>query len=476
MTPTIRLAKLTAVSILAIAVSAVGGTAAQAADDEPSEAPTESSQGAEAPAEEPAPEPVVEEPAPEPVAEEPAPEPVAEEPVVVRPVTVWVSSSADSGPKTFRAAVDAANSDPTIERIAFRRRVAVELQSSVVYAGTQNLLISGRRASVSGATAPISATWDGGLFVSTSAADLDIRSLTFSDSFNNGIAVMLPATAGDNVSVSLTKVTVTGSAYHGIYIDGANNGLVGCADPHAVDSDASVSVNTKRVEFSGNGTAANSPALAGCSADFDGLHVEEGGLGDVTVVLQRTEAFGNSGDGVAVEESDVGAVVVIGQHSSLDANGGNGFLASEAGEGNLNTTMIRAETVGNGAVGLRVHESGTGDTVTVLRGGVADNNDAGGVDIDEHGIGTLAVELHRMNASDSANGDGIALNEHDDGFLSATFFKTNATDNAGRGIAIIQTDIGGGQLFVQRGDFRDNGGTGVETLGLDSVQLIRVKQ
>ena len=66
--------------------------------------------------------------------------------------TALVSNTADAGAGSFRAAVEAANSDPAITSIRFRRDLGtIELQSTVTYTGTQALTIDGRGTEIASA-------------------------------------------------------------------------------------------------------------------------------------------------------------------------------------------------------------------------------------------------------------------------------------------------------------------------------------
>src|SRR5262245_23809810 len=78
--------------------------------------------------------------------------------------TALVTSTADAGPGTFRAAVAAASADPTIDAIQFDDALLVELASDVVYTGSQSLTVFGADSTLTGDGSK-DVTWDGGLFV-----------------------------------------------------------------------------------------------------------------------------------------------------------------------------------------------------------------------------------------------------------------------------------------------------------------------
>ncbi len=131
--------------------------------------------------------------------------------------TVLVTSAADAGPDTFRAAVDAANANPAVDTIEFDGPLAVTLDLGRRLHRRQHLTILGADSTLSG-DGSMDATWDGGLFVSRGAADITIEDLSFQDSFNNGVGIFIPA-GGGPVAVTLTRVTIQGSRFHGLYVD-----------------------------------------------------------------------------------------------------------------------------------------------------------------------------------------------------------------------------------------------------------------
>lgn len=57
--------------------------------------------------------------------------------------TAFVTSSADSGPGTFRAAIEAANASSSVNLIVLTNTLPVQLTSQVTYTGNQDLVIQG---------------------------------------------------------------------------------------------------------------------------------------------------------------------------------------------------------------------------------------------------------------------------------------------------------------------------------------------
>ena len=169
--------------------------------------------------------------------------------------TVRVTNGNPSGPGSYARAVEDANDNDRIRRIVFNAGLTVAVTDSVVFTGTQALSVDGNGSTVSGADGDPDETWDGGLFVSAGdSTSVSIRDLRFAGSFNNGVAVFVPADQSGLVRVSLRNVTVEGAQFHGVLVDaqettGLNTDDINhenCVDPHPYDSAASLSVSLTR--------------------------------------------------------------------------------------------------------------------------------------------------------------------------------------------------------------------------------------
>ncbi|MEO0493351.1 MAG: hypothetical protein AAF081_08040 [Actinomycetota bacterium] len=383
--------------------------------------------------------------------------------------TVKVTSEADSGEGSFRAAVEAANGDRSITRIVFDKDLNIALSDDVEFTGWQSLLIDGNGSTVSGATAEAADTWDGGLFVSSGLTlKLTIRELTFADSPNNGIAVFVPEVQGRLVDVDILNVTVATAQFHGILIDaqettGFNTDDVihpNCVDPHPFDGNSSLDVRLKNVTVTGAGTLADDYDISvetGCPQDFDGVRVDEGGKGDLTAAILDSVFNDNLADGVELDESEVGSINANVKRSTFSGNGetvaipfdgdtiddlDDGFDIDEAGEGDLIARVTGSTVSGNFDEGLDFDEEDGGDVVVTVINTVADGNEDEGMKADEEGEGSLRWTMRKSSSTNSLSQDGVQLEEQQDGDLIVSIRTSTITGNDGDGLKAEELDGG----------------------------------
>ncbi|MGE0228915.1 MAG: hypothetical protein AB7U23_10440 [Dehalococcoidia bacterium] len=114
----------------------------------------------------------------------------ARPPREVEAAGVSVFSSADSGPGSFRAAVAAANVNPSITKIVLRNFAPITLTSVVTYTGSQALTVQGDspffNRVIQGSGDPC------GLFDSDSTGDLTFSQVTFRHATCAAIQVIPP--------------------------------------------------------------------------------------------------------------------------------------------------------------------------------------------------------------------------------------------------------------------------------------------
>jgi hypothetical protein len=393
--------------------------------------------------------------------------------------TVRVTSGADSGAGSFREAVAAASADSSIKKITFSKGLAIDLASPVVYTGDQGLILSGNDTTISGASATAASTWDGGLFVSASAADITISRIDFVDSFNNGIAVFVPESATGTVSLRLSRVSVERSTFHGVYVDGQftadyntdDEPHAACADPHPFDSAASIRLVVNRSAIIDNGQLVggyDDSTATGCPRDFDGIRVDDGGAGGVTASITRTVVTGNLADGVEYDERDAGDVKSYAASSTFSRNGesgvtsdglvdlDDGFDIDEDGDGDLKATFYRVDAEDNRDEGLDLDEAGNGNATLYVSRVNANRNEDQGVKLDESNDGSLEATISRSVVNDSLSQDGIELTEEDDGDLNGTIWRTTVTGNDDAGVKGEQQPDGEGKLRITDSDLFGN--------------------
>jgi hypothetical protein len=422
--------------------------------------------------------------------------------------TLFVTDAGDSGDGTFRAAVEAANFDPSIDRIVFHKVDTVGLGSAVEFTGGQSMTIDGKGATIEAASAGAN-----DLLISSGGADLDLSRLTFQNG-DNGILVPVPGGATGTVAVSLNDVTIRDNARYGLFLD-----------DQAEDTDASVRLDISNSTITGNGTGEG-------VSDFDGIRVNDGGEGSIIANVANSRFDGNGGDGLELDEKGDGGVRACLLRSTFNDNGfqnpddkEDGIDFDEAGEGDLWISAVDVAFSGNsdegadldeedggdvdisfvsvqasnnedegikvdekegddsadgdltvslvnvkangseGEEGIALTEEGNGNFTAVLRNVVASGNDKEGIDLAEGGSGNLAVRLQNVVASDNDD-DGIQVGEEDDGDLSAIVVNVTANRNSKVGLKIEQEDDGDGSLRLNNANLEDNEDGPLETDGV----------
>lgn len=372
------------------------------------------------------------------------------------------------------AAVDAANADPSIKRIVFDRDAVIELSDEVRYTGSQDLTLIGQGATLSGATVGADTdTWDSGLFVSESGGDLTVRNLTFADSFNNGLAVFLPEGTG-TVDIDLTGVEVTDAQFHGVLIDGqATTGYntddfihPNCVDPYPTNSGTSIDINVRSSSITGAGQVVgyDISQATGCPQDFDGLRVDQGGVGDLIATIVGSTFDNNLADGVELDEKGEGSVDAKVYRSTFNDNGDTVAItctvAEECGE-DLNEEIEDLDD------GFDIDEEDAGDLIVVVSGSTVNDNRDEGMDMDEAGEGSIVGKV--LNTEASRNGDeGYKASEADSGDNTANI-QRSTFEGAGNDQIEVESEDGDGSGTVTVDVFRIVS-TGADGSGVKAVE------
>jgi hypothetical protein len=423
---------------------------------------------------------------------------------------VFVVNSNDAGPGSFRDAIDQANADATITRIQFLGGVRIiALQETVEFTGTQDLSIEGNGAELNGGDIAV-----GPAFLTTGGGDLAISRLTVGDAPAEGISVLVPSDATGIIRVSLFKVDIIKNAGHGVLVNDQQDPTTqDGVQPDPDGSAAAVDVSIANSRFIQNGYSVS---------DRDGLRVNEGGEGDLTITIKHTLAQDNAADGIEVDERGTGdvrvdafglQVVGNGPFDSSDLDDGfdideyndgsvfgtisqtaandnfeEGFDFNENNAGDLRVDMQQVEANGNGEEGIDYEEDddfpGGGDLVTTMVGitangnGINDDGDAG-LKIREKDVGNLDVTVKQVEASNNLIG-GISIREDDQGSLVSSLTKASSRANSGRGIDFDENADGDLTAAVTKSTALTNGdvdlradeaSTGVGTLLLSKVSF-----
>ncbi len=411
------------------------------------------------------------------------------------------SSKAVSTEAELIAAVDAANTDSSIRRIEFTRHAVIELTDEVRYTGTQDLTLVGRDATISGATVgPDTDTWDSGLFVSESGGDLTVLDLTFADSFNNGLAVFLPA-GGSDVEITLKDVTVTNAQFHGVLIDGqATTGYntddfihPNCVDPYATNAGVDIDIDVDQSSITGAGQVAgyDISQATGCPQDFDGLRVDQGGDGDLKAKLVRSVFDGNLADGVELDEKGEGSVNARVSRSTFNNNGDtepitctvesecdddlgeeiedldDGFDIDEEDGGDLYVTVSRSQVNDNKDEGMDMDEAGGGSIVAKVANTEASRNGDEGYKASEADAGDNTANIARSTFEGAGNDQIEVESEDGDGSGTVTVNVNRISSTGADGSAVKAVEDDGGAVFVtvRQSTLTGNGEWGVEAEG-----------
>jgi hypothetical protein len=283
--------------------------------------------------------------------------------------TVRVTNNNDSGPGSFRAAIDAASGNAALTDVRFSGDLGtIALQTTVVYMGAQALTIDGRGTDIAAAT---SQSID--LFVAAGGSDLTLRNLTFRDG-DNGVLVEVDPLAEGQVSVSLYDVTVVDNLRFGLSIDEDDPAP---AEPFA----ASISLVVAGSHFARNGVLETEDEDEG---DVDAVRVNERGDGDITAAVLNSVFVDNGADGFELDEEGAGDATLTALGSTFDDNGtsreggDDGLDIDESEDGSIWLNVVGSTFNGSSDDGIGLDESGSGDLhITLVQVEASANVDSG---------------------------------------------------------------------------------------------------
>jgi hypothetical protein len=378
-----------------------------------------------------------------------------------------VMNDSDAGPGSFREAVDMANSDPSVTVIQFANGIGtIELATSVIYTGTQPLRIDGRGAVIDGPD-------NGDGFAANGGGDLTLRRLTFRNAYGNGVFVEVPAAANGMLKVSLEDVTLETNGLHGLHIDDQVDDI----NDTGSDSDAGVHLSMASSIVAGNG-------LRPDISDYDGVRVDEGGVGDLVVTVHKSSYWGNYGDGLEVDERGDGDVHADVRHSDFDDNGDqpqnpddleDGFDIDEGEAGSIYARLVHVTAKDNEDEGIDFDEEGTGDIRTTMNQVTATENKDENIqfteDEEELAGGSIYARFNNVTANASRDGDGIKLEEFAAGDLTLQVVNSAVNYNADDGFQLEQGLPGDGSARLQRVAIEGNADDAINHDNVDVVQI-----
>jgi hypothetical protein len=374
--------------------------------------------------------------------------------------TAFVTNSNDAGAGSFRAAVAAANANPSVDRIVFRPGLApVALASPVVFTGAQSLDVVGSGGTLDGSG--LAASDDA--FAVTGGGNLSVSLLTIRNAPQEGLAYVVPASATGTRRVVLVAVAIRGNDGHGVHVDDQSN-----------NSPASLDVRVVGSLFDGNGFGA---------LDRDGLRVDEGGIGTLSFVVGLTRAEGSGGDGIELDERGPGDAVFNVSGTLIARNGSfherfppppgvevdldDGMDVDESDDGGVNGKVVASSASDNFEEGWDFNENHAGDFRVDMTLVDASRNREEGVDFEEDddvaGGGDLITTLIGVKADGNAAGDaGLKVRERGDGNVVADVRNAQANGNGAGGISIREDAVGGLTGTVDRSSTIGNGTIGID--------------
>ena len=377
-----------------------------------------------------------------------------------------VTSAADSGPGTLRAALEEGAS-----RIVVPGRVGdIEIFTTLTYAGRAPLIITGSGQTVfTGENVTLLAVTDG--------ADLTIRNLNFegpggfdiqnrgdlTGPAGKGIFVDVRDDQTGKVRVNLSRVSVKGVANHGIHVSdcsladdcGGGSGGGGEGSPASIY----LTCTNCKVEDAGNGRF-----------DADGIRIDERGPGSIYAILRSSSFNGVGADGVEVDEGNDGGVHITAIRSDFSGNGGYcdpALLASflpdpDEAEFDESEQVTEADIPGpvTGSPDDRCFER----EVDLYDSGFVEAYEFAidvddGIDGDEAGDGSLWVLMVNSTIDDNLD-EGVDMDEEDAGDIVATYVASSADYNADDAFKHSEEGEGGVFGFVRASSALYNGGVG----------------
>jgi hypothetical protein len=382
---------------------------------------------------------------------------------------ILVTSAADSGEGTLRAALETASAASEAQTIVVATGTDIEIAATLTYSGTAPLEIVG-----SGQT--VSTEADVTLLAVTEGADLSVMNLAFAGpggwSIENrsangatagkGIFVDVRDDQTGTVTVALTNVSVTGTAGHGIHVsdctlaDACGGGSGGAGE----GSDASIVLTLTGVRV---------VDTAYGRFDADGVRVDERGEGGISFTATSSVFSGVGADGIELDEGQAGDVTAIITLSEFTGNGGYcdpGLLAAfmptepegEFEEGAVMEDAIPGPITGSPDDGCFERAVDTYDDGSVEEYEFAIDVDDG-FDIDEAGPGSMFVTVTQSVMRDNLD-EGFDFDEEDAGDITATYIATTASGNTDDAYKHSEEGEGGVFGLVSASDATDNGGVG----------------
>jgi hypothetical protein len=388
----------------------------------------------------------------------------------------------------LQAALDLAAAGETRSTIRLQRGVTITLTNTLTHAGSGPLEIDGRGATLVGPAGGDALDFTGG-------ADLSIRDLTVQGSGEHGIYVEVPAGRAGTLSVVVRSVALRDNGFAGLWID-----------DQVHDSPASVSLQVLDSEVSGNNTAGIGEELdydgVLAAADKDGIRVNEGGAGQLTLFMRNSHFFGNQADAIELDETGDGDVVSTVLNSTFNDNGDqlqfpddppagfpgdpadyekdleDGFDIDENDAGSVIAHFVNVEVNDNEDEGIDLDEPYDGSIEMTGNNIVANGNFGAGIKLTESeeqpgSDGDIIVDLSNVTANGSRDSRGMRLEEFQGGDVLGRIVRGTFDGNASDGFRIEQIDEGAIGFDFLNTAFTNNGGRGLRLEAAGRVTLVK---
>jgi len=324
----------------------------------------------------------------------------------VVPSTIRVTSLADAGPGTLRAAIKRADLNPAADTITFARSVrgAITLSSALPDLSTAIDIEGPGPAALKVVRSGAAGTPEFRIFTVPAGAVVTIAGMTISGGVGSGVNPSITVGGGiyNAGTLSVTNCTLRG--------DSANGAIF---NPSAVGSGGGI-YNAGRLSVTNStlsGNSASGNTSTGGGIDNDG-----------TLSVTNSTLSGNSANGVSSELpgagygggiSNGGTLSVT--NSTLSGNSANGFAGRGGGIYNAgrlsvtNSTLSGNSTNGGSSTGGGVYNVGVLSITNSTLSGNSANANANGGSSTGGGIenaGTLSVTSSTLSGN-SASGDGV---------------------------------------------------------------------
>lgn len=416
-----------------------------------------------------------------------------------------VTSAANSGPGTLRAALEAASRSGVAQTIVVATAADIRIATTLNYWGTEPVEIIG-----SGQT--IAADQDITLLTISQGANATIMNLTFAGpggfdienrsdlgaEAGKGIFVDLRDDQTGTAEIALVNVSVTGTAGHGIHVSDCT-----LADACGGGSGGAGEGSAASIRLTLTGVTVTDTAYG--RFDADGVRVDERGEGDIHFVATSSVFSGVGADGIELDEGQEGDVrATIGLSQFLD-NGGYcdpdllasfmpvepeaefeaGAMAEDAIPGPVTGSPDDAcferevDLYEDGSVeayefaidvddGFDIDEAGPGSLFVTVTGSTMNGNLDEGFDFDEEGPGDITATYIDTTASGNTD-DGFKHSEADEGGVFGLVSGSSATDNGGAGFVFEEEGDGyvGVAVLDSATSGNDDGETGIEVVQED---------